>query len=45
VLRTLAGKGVPTFESREKAHFVRVDHGEWVALISEFESFAEKADG
>jgi transketolase len=45
VLRTLPGKGVPTIESREKAHFVRVDPGEWDALISEFESLAEKADG
>ena len=45
VLRTLPGKGVPTIESREKAHFVRVDPGEWDALISEFESLAENADG
>lgn len=45
VLRTLPGKGVPTIESREKAHFVRVDPGEWDALISEFEALAEKADG
>jgi transketolase len=45
VLRTLPGKGVPTIESREKAHFVRVDPGEWDALIAEFESLAETADG
>ena len=45
VLRTLPGKGVPTIESREKAHFVRVDPGEWDALISEFESLAEMANG
>jgi len=45
VLRTLPGKGVPTIESREKAHFVRVDPGEWDALITEFEALAEKADG
>jgi transketolase len=45
VLRTLPGKGVPTLESREKAHFVRVDPGEWDALVSEFESRAERADG
>src|SRR6185312_1485386 len=32
VLRTLPGKGVPTLERREKAHFVRVDPGEWDAL-------------
>lgn len=37
VLRTLPGKGVPTLESREKAHFVRVDPGEWDSLIAEFE--------
>ena len=37
VLRTLPGKGVPTLETREKAHFVRVDPGEWDALVAEFE--------
>ena len=37
MLRTLPGKGVPTIESREKAHFVRVDPDEWDALIAEFE--------
>ena len=37
VLRTLPGKGVPTLESREKLHFVRVDPGEWDNLIAEFE--------
>jgi len=40
VLRTLPGKGVPTLEAREKAHFVRVDPGEWNDLISEFEKEA-----
>ncbi len=29
VLRTLPGKGVPTLEKREKAHFVRVEASEW----------------
>lgn len=38
VLRTLPGKGVPTLERREKAHFVRVEPGEWEALMTEFES-------
>lgn len=38
VLRTLPGKGVPTLERREKAHFVRVDADEWDALIDELES-------
>ncbi|MBN9021975.1 MAG: transketolase [Rhizobiales bacterium] len=37
VLRTRPGKGVPTLESREKAHFVRVEPGEWDALIDELE--------
>jgi transketolase len=37
VLRTLPGKGVPALESREKAHFVRVDPGEWESLIEAFE--------
>jgi len=37
VLRTLPGKGVPTLEAREKAHFVRVDPDEWDALVAEFE--------
>jgi transketolase len=45
VLRTLPGKGVPTIESREKAHFVRIDPGEWDALVTEFESLAEMANG
>jgi transketolase len=40
VLRTLPGKGVPTLETREKAHFVRVDPGEWNGLIAEFEKEA-----
>ena len=40
VLRTLPGKGVPTLETREKAHFVRVDPGEWDALFAEFEEGA-----
>ena len=44
VLRTLPGKGVPTLETREKAHFVRVDPSEWDALIAEFERLAEPID-
>ncbi|MBN8995298.1 MAG: transketolase [Rhizobiales bacterium] len=43
VLRTLPGRGVPTLETREKAHFVRVDPGEWNDLIREFEK--EAANG
>ena len=37
VLRTLPGKGVPTIENREKAHFVRIEPEEWEALMAEFE--------
>ena len=44
VLRTLPGKGVPTLEIREKAHFVRVDPSEWDALIAELEQSTESAD-
>jgi transketolase len=43
VLRTLPGKGVPTLERREKAHFIRVDPGEWDALVEEFERGLEAA--
>src|SRR5947209_13272295 len=38
VLRTLPGKGVPTLERREKAHFVRVDPDEWDGLTRELEA-------
>jgi transketolase len=38
VLRTIPGKGVPTLENRERAHFVRVDPGEWDALVAELEA-------
>ena len=37
VLRTKPGKGVPTLEHREKAHFVRVETHEWDALLEEVE--------
>ncbi len=40
VLRTKPGKGVPTLEEREKAHFVRVDPHEWDALITELDGEA-----
>jgi transketolase len=45
VLRTVPGKGVPTLEKREKAHFVKVEPGEWDALIGEFERVMEAVDG
>lgn len=37
VLRTKPGKGVPTLEQRELAHFVRVEADEWDALLLELE--------
>jgi transketolase len=37
VLRTTPGKGVRTLEQRERAHFVRVDAGEWDALVKELD--------
>ena len=38
ILRTTPGKGIPTLERRERAHFVRVDPGEWSSLRDELES-------
>jgi transketolase len=37
VLRTTPGKGIPTLERRERAHFVRVAPDEWAALSAELE--------
>jgi transketolase len=37
VLRTIPGKGVPTLEARDKAHFVRVDPNEWDQFDQELE--------
>jgi transketolase len=45
VLRTLPGKGVPTLERREKAHFIRVDPNEWDDLAVELEREAERIHG
>jgi transketolase len=45
VLRTLPGKGVPTLEKREKAHFIRVDANEWDDLGAELERDAEPIHG
>jgi hypothetical protein len=36
---------VPTLERREKAHFVRVEPGEWDALRMELDRHAEAAHG
>jgi len=38
VLDTLLGKGVPTFERREKNHFIRVEPGEWDLARKELEA-------
>jgi transketolase len=38
VLRTRPGQGVPTLLGREKAHFIRVESGEWDALMGELEA-------
>ncbi|MGP6204647.1 transketolase [Microbacterium sp. F2] len=38
VLRTTPGKGIPTLEKRERAHFVRVGADEWNSLRSELEA-------
>jgi transketolase len=37
VLRTTPGKGIPTLEARERAHFVRVEPDEWAKLRDELE--------
>jgi transketolase len=37
VLRTIPGKGVPTLERRDRAHFVRVANDEWDELKAELE--------
>jgi transketolase len=36
VLRTTPGKGIPTLERREKAHFVRIEPGDWEVFEKEF---------
>jgi transketolase len=38
VLRTLPGRGIVTLESREKAHFVRVEPHEFAAFERELEA-------
>lgn len=37
ILRTTPGKGIPTLERRERAHFVRVGQDEWAKLNAELE--------
>jgi transketolase len=41
ILDTLMGKGVPLFEQREKAHFIRVDPEEWALARRQLEEGAE----
>jgi transketolase len=38
VLRTLPGRGIATLETREKAHFVRVEPHEWATFERELEA-------
>lgn len=38
ISRTTPGHGVPTLVARERAHFVRVEPGEWASLIQELEN-------
>lgn len=42
VCDTLMGKGVPFIETREKAHFVRVDPGEWEIARQQLEEGKNK---
>lgn len=41
ILRTTPGRGIPTLERRERAHFVRVGQDEWGALRAELEAGRE----
>lgn len=43
VLRTMPGKGVARIENSEKAHFFRIDIGQWDGIIAEFENSLERA--
>ncbi len=40
VLRTTPGKGIPTLERREKAHFVRIEASDWDEFEKEFEALS-----
>ena len=40
VLRTTPGKGIPTLERREKAHFVRIEPSDWDEFEKEFEALS-----
>lgn len=41
LLRTTPGKGIPTLERREKAHFVRIEPSDWDEFEKEFEALSE----
>ena len=41
VLRTTPGKGLPTLERREKAHFVRIEPSDWDEFEKEFEALSD----
>jgi len=41
ILRTTPGKGIPTLERREKAHFVRIEPNDWEVLEKEFAALNE----
>jgi transketolase len=43
VLRTTPGKGVARIEASEKAHFFRIDVGEWDGIIADFKRTAGAA--
>lgn len=38
VLRTTSGKGIPSLETRERKHFLRVGDEEWTALSAELDA-------
>jgi len=44
VLDTLMGKGVRTFEEREKNHFIRVEPDEWRLAREQLEENAQPKD-
>lgn len=41
ILRTTPGKGIPTLERREKAHFVRIEPDDWEVFEKEFEALSD----
>ncbi|HEX3846783.1 MAG TPA: transketolase [Steroidobacteraceae bacterium] len=45
VLRTTPGKGIPTLERREKAHFVRIESSDWAQFEREFEALSKAPGG